>query len=139
MNLEIAEKLHQLGFHLSKNGNSEYASWSQPFQVGNLKAVLCIREFGVGYQYRVLLANANKARDQEQWFDADEIMSAICGLLATRLMWKWSRREIEGKFVRSSWREIVSWWLLSGNRKWQPLGAANAEHGIRHAAGKGLN
>jgi hypothetical protein len=107
MNLEIAEKLQQLGFRPSKSGNSEHSSWSQLFQVGNSKAVLCIREFGVGFQYRFLIANASKEREQEQWLDAYDIASAIHSLHAAQSMWQRARRELEGGFFGRSRLRLI--------------------------------
>lgn len=130
MNLEIAEKLQQLGFRLSKNGNSENNSWSQLVQVGNAKAVLCVREFGTGFQYRFLVANASKAREQEQWLDADDITSAIYSLHATPSMCQKTRRELEGGLVRRRLREFFGQQLSLAHR-WLA-----GEHGIRRAAGK---
>lgn len=95
MNVEIAEKLQQLGFRPSKNANSESTSWSQRIQVGNSKAVLLIREFGIGFQYRFLVANANKDREQEQWMDADDIASAIYSLRAALSICQRTKRELE--------------------------------------------
>jgi hypothetical protein len=106
MNLEIAEKLQQLGFRPSKNSNTENSSWSQLFQVGNSRAVLCIREFGVGFQYRFLIANASKEREQEQWLDACDIVSAIRSLHATLSMWQKAKRKLEGNLACHWWRKL---------------------------------
>jgi hypothetical protein len=134
MDAEIAEKLHQLGFRRSKNGNGEHTSWSQLILVGNAKTVLCIREFGVGLQYRFLVANASKERDQEQWLDAYDITSAIYSLNATSSMWQRTMCELEGRCVRRTWRVLVGQhlsrvhgWLLA------------SDHGIRRATGKEVN
>ena len=111
MNDETRDKLHQFGFRLGKNGNSDFESWSQIFQVGNMRAVLCIREFGIGHQYRFLLANVGKEREQEQWSDASDIISAIWALRAALSMWLKVRRELEGSLVPRSWRRLVGRWL----------------------------
>src|SRR5260221_12230553 len=111
MNLEMIEKLDQLGFRPSRNGNNEHSSsWCQSIRIGSMKAVFCVREFGVGYQYRVLLASATKDREQEQWFDAVDIMSAALCLFAAKVLWGWTRRELEGPLVRRSWLKLISWW-----------------------------
>ena len=131
MNKEQAEKLYQLGFRPSKNNTSEHSSWSQFFRVGNAKVVLCIREFGAGIQYGFLVANKGKTREQEQWMEADDIMSAICSLNATGLMVREAKRELEGSVAKRTWRELIGQplarlhsWLLAG------------EHGVQRFAGE---
>jgi hypothetical protein len=109
MNLEIAEKLQRLGLYPSKDGNSESNSRSRVFRVGNVKAVLCVRDFEGAYQYRILLANAGKAREQEQWFDAKEILNAVFCLIAAGAKYLQAKRAIEGRFVCRSWRKTTSW------------------------------
>ena len=109
MNLEIAEKLQRLGLYPSKDGNSESNSRSRVFRVGNVKAVLCVRDFEGAYQYRILLANASKAREQEQWFDAKEILNGAFCLVAASAKYLQAKRAIEGRFVCRSWRKAISW------------------------------
>ena len=108
MNLEIAEKLQRLGLYPSKDGNSESNSRSRVFRVGNVKAVLCVRDFEGAYQYRILLANAGRAREQEQWFTAKEILNAVFCLIAAGAKYRQVKRAIEERFVCRSWRKIIS-------------------------------
>lgn len=133
MDVEIAEKLHQLGFRPNKSSTTEHSSWSQRFQVGNAKAVLCIREFGVGLQYRFLVANVSKEREQEQWLDADDITSAIFSLRAAESMWQRTRRELEGSFVKRTWRKFF------GQQFSFVHGWLAGQHGIRRVARKEVN
>jgi hypothetical protein len=106
MNTEMKEKLYDYGFRHGRNGNTGFESWSQIFRVGNVKAVLNIREFGAGIQYGFLVANVSKDREQEQWMDASGIFSAICALHAALRMWLKVRRELEGNLACRSWRRF---------------------------------
>ncbi len=104
--------LRAMGFHASsENGNRSLPfterGWSRRFGRDPVTALLYIRKTVVGFEYRVTLSNAHKAKDEAQWFDAVDLPKAKRAFRKMTPVWKKARRNLEGGIARRLFRKLI--------------------------------
>lgn len=103
--------LRKMGFHASSdNGKLSVPfterGWSRRFGRDPVTALLYVRKTAIGFEYRVTLSNAHKAKDHAQWFDAEELRKVKQALGEMTPVWKKARRALEGGLARRAMRKL---------------------------------
>lgn len=111
LNGKELKMLKQMGFHASSdNGKLSVPfterGWSRRFGRDPVTALLYVRKTAIGFEYRVTLSNAYKAKDHVQWFDAEELRKVQRALGEMTPVWKKARRALEGGLARRLLRKL---------------------------------
>lgn len=111
-NVEI-EVLRKLKFvPCTENGNKSLLvserAWVRRFGVGPVQPVLWVKKTVIGFDYRVLVSNSEKKKDEAQWFDILEVPLLVFSFLGLWSAWKKARRGLEGGPVRRLFRRHIS-------------------------------
>jgi hypothetical protein len=79
-------------------------SWTDKFDHGSVRVIFYVEHRPTTNSYRILVANRGSRPEERQWFNADEIPSAIKCLQKAVKAHKKAKRYLEGGILRRAFR-----------------------------------